>query len=378
MPEEEKLVVVDESALEDIAEAIRTKLHNTELYAPADMNEAILSIKAGAEFKTFNVKVNQKPNQTIRVHYSIGTPPPATDSLSVTEEICKYNYSVKVETKAGVKPGELTVLKNGSNVPIDGLLDGDLEISITDAIDTRFDIRERYKGREKFTPEDIAEMTNPNLIAKDDASNAFSQVKDTNFPKIMIDVSGVTNMNGMFGICSATSLDLTNFNTSSVTNMQNMFARCSNLVSLNVSTFDTSNVTSMRRMFGSIPSIKSLDLSHFDTSNVTDMAYMFYGCYKLEVLDISKFNTEKATTISSMLHNLKVIKYIIIDNSSITFNMNRTRFKIPADCKILVPKDSLDAYKKSSYFSTYASQLDAIENYNIIRAGDSTIEVKAK
>lgn len=353
MPEEEKLVVVDESALEDIAEAIRTKLHNTELYAPADMNEAILSITSGAEFKTFNVKVNQKPNQTIRVHYSIGTTPPATDSLSVTEEICKYNYSVKVETKAGIQPGTLTVLKNGSNVPIDGLLDGDLEISVTDAIDTRFDILRRYKGKSKLTPEDIAEITNPNLIAKDDASEAFRDIQETTIPKIMI-------------------------NMSTVTNMAYMFYGCKNLLTLDLSNFDTSNVTNMQRMFSDCPSLKSLDLSHFDTSNVTKMNYMFYSCPKLEILDISNFNTEKTTSMSSMLRDIPKLRYIIINNPSVMFNMAKSRFKNPGNCKILVPKDSLNDYKNSSYFSGYASQLDEIENYNIIKPGDGTVDVQAK
>lgn len=198
-------------------------------------------------------------------------------------------------------------------------MDGDLEVSVTDAIDTRFDILRRYRRKDKLTPEDIAEITNPNLIAKDDASEAFRDVQETTIPKIMI-------------------------NMCTVTNMAYMFYGCKNLL--------------------------TLDLSNFDTSNVTKMNYMFYSCPKLEILDISNFNTEKTTTMSYMFRDLPNFRYIIINNPSVVFNMAKTGLQNKSDCKILVPKDSLNDYKNSSYFSKHASQLDAIENYNIIKPGN--------
>ncbi|WP_368667998.1 BspA family leucine-rich repeat surface protein, partial [Pseudomonas sp. Kh13] len=73
----------------------------------------------------------------------------------------------------------------------------------------------------------------------------------------------------MFGYSSATSLDLSSFDTSSVTNMRCMFRYCS---------------------------ATSLDLSSFDTSSVTDMSYMFRYCsatigYARTQADADRFNT---------------------------------------------------------------------------------------
>ena len=97
-----------------------------------------------------------------------------------------------------------------------------------------------------------------------------------------LNTHNMTNMNYMFGSCSAlTSLDVSNFNTSKVTDMTGAFAGCGSLTSLDLSSFDTSNVTNMSAMFTACEILTSLDLSNFDTSNVTDMNYMFSSCESL-------------------------------------------------------------------------------------------------
>ena len=48
---------------------------------------------------------------------------------------------------------------------------------------------------------------------------------------------------------------------------------------------NTSNVTDMFGMFGLCSGLTSLDISNFDTSNVTRMFDMFNGCSKLTSLD---------------------------------------------------------------------------------------------
>ena len=120
----------------------------------------------------------------------------------------------------------------------------------------------------------------------------------TSIKKWKIDTSSVTDMNSMFGLCSAlTSLDLSSFNTSNVADMCYMFGFCSSLTSLDLSSFDTSNVTDMNSMFGDCYSLTSLDLSSFDTSSVTLMGYMFEGCSSLTSLTLtaSFFNSSEVT-----------------------------------------------------------------------------------
>ena len=116
-----------------------------------------------------------------------------------------------------------------------------------------------------------------------------------------LNTSNVTNMNGMFAVCSSlTSLDLSNFNTSNVTDMNSMFLNCDGLTSLDVSNFNTSKVTEMAGMFYGCYGLTSLDVSNFNTSNVTDMSGMFCGCFGLTSLDVSHFDTSNATRMNWM------------------------------------------------------------------------------
>ena len=92
------------------------------------------------------------------------------------------------------------------------------------------------------------------------------------------------------GFYKVTSIDLTGLDTSSVTEMWGMFNVCSGLEILTLSdSFDTSKVVSMESMFYGCSSLASLDLpDSFDTSSVTDMNSMFAYCHSLQ-LDCSKW-----------------------------------------------------------------------------------------
>ena len=236
-------------------------------------------------------------------------------------------------------------MKNGTKSSTSGLLDGDLDISISDAIENlTIDLKERYLGRSKFTPDDISEITNPNLIAKDDASAAFSDVEEATIPKIMIDTSNVTSMNGMF-------------------------YNCKNLETLDLSNLNTSNVTFINHMFSGCQSLVSLDLSNFDTSKVRNMNSMFENCTNLEILDLSNFDTSKVTKMSNMFNNCNNLKYIIINNPEVKFkcSSNSGLDSLPQSCKFLVPKDSIEKYKNTPEWSNYKDRIESIENYEIKR-----------
>ena len=117
-----------------------------------------------------------------------------------------------------------------------------------------------------------------------------------------LDTSHVTNMEGMFLECQATSLNLSSFDTSRVTNMSRMFEE-SQATTINLSSFDTSKVTKMDSMFQQSQAT-TLDLSSFDTSNVTDMSGMFNVSYAT-TLDLSNFDTSKVTNMSGMFMSSK-------------------------------------------------------------------------
>jgi len=107
----------------------------------------------------------------------------------------------------------------------------------------------------------------------------------------------VTSMTYMFRNSSATTLNLSSFDTSNVTNMSQMFYN-SRATTLNLSSFDTSKVTNMANMFQN-SSATTLNLSSFDTSNVTNMSYMFQNS-SATTLDLSSFDTSKVTNMSYM------------------------------------------------------------------------------
>ena len=129
----------------------------------------------------------------------------------------------------------------------------------------------------------------------------------------LLNVSSVTNMKDMFGVCGLTamiSLDLGDkFDTSNVTNMMGMFEDCGAKAMINLSLgdkFDTSNVTNMEHMFAlcGYTAMTSLDLGDkFDTSNVTDMSGMFNYCGYTAMTNLNlgdKFDTSNVTDMSGM------------------------------------------------------------------------------
>lgn len=122
------------------------------------------------------------------------------------------------------------------------------------------------------------------------------------------DTSSVTDMRGMFLNCSsATTIDVSGFNTSNVTyfgrNLQGMFAGCSSVTALDVSGFDTSQALWMNAMFRFCSSVTTLDVSGFNTANCTDMGNMFDSCSLITTLDVSGFNTANVTRMDGMFQN---------------------------------------------------------------------------
>ena len=77
----------------------------------------------------------------------------------------------------------------------------------------------------------------------------------------------------------------------------------SSATTLDLSSFNTSKVTSMRSMFY-YSAATTLDLSSFNTSKVTEMTYMFYNNTNLKTIYASdKFNTNAVTSSDRMFYN---------------------------------------------------------------------------
>jgi len=162
-------------------------------------------------------------------------------------------------------------------------------------------------------------------------------------PVEQADVSGVTDMSGMFYCIQCENLDLSGWDTSNVTNMSRMF-QCSKMEhpsigKLNTSKvitmdgmfeasyynkpiyFDTSNVIDMSDMFCESLFAKSLPES-FDTSNVTNMEGMFYGsCYNYPLPN--NFITSKVTNMNSMFAHSMFNKRLDMFDTSCVKDMSQ-------------------------------------------------------
>ena len=104
-----------------------------------------------------------------------------------------------------------------------------------------------YRG----IPEEVEIPTHINGELVTSTQNMFrggTAYQATPVTKVVLRHSNVTNMYAMFHESSATTLDLSSFDTSNVTTMGYMFYR-SSATTLDLSSFDTSNVTTMYAMF---------------------------------------------------------------------------------------------------------------------------------
>ena len=116
-----------------------------------------------------------------------------------------------------------------------------------------------------------------------------------------LDVSGASDLSGMFGGCSSlTSLDVSGWDVSGASDLHNMFFGCSRLQSLDVSGWDVSGASGLSHMFYGCSSLTSLDVSGWDVSGASDLSGMFYGCSSLTSLDLSGWDVSGASRLSSM------------------------------------------------------------------------------
>ena len=122
-------------------------------------------------------------------------------------------------------------------------------------------------------------------------------------------------------------------------------------------------------VIGSGAFIYCASLTSIDLPNATNIGdYAFNDCTSLTAISFSNI-----TSIGfSLFERCESLKYIVIDNNTIPKSRSGT-----SGVKFLIPQSMMDAYAADSYWSSYKSQLDAIENYTITREnGHITVQKK--
>ena|GEM_PF-2533387 len=254
------------------------------------------------------------------------------DSLSIipSEEISKVNEESNFDTEL---PENKTTIESISPEEIKegqkGLIKGEVvthiwgSVSWTwDAVTKTIELESGDAGTVvdapwKIYPSVVKIIFKDKVVFPSDSSQMFSgTLQDLEIIKNSsnIDVSGVSNMSGMFMVdtekytSALTELDVSNWDVSSVTDMSNMFSGASSLTNLDVSNWDVSSVKNMRGMFATTFLLTDLDVSNWNVSSVTNMSSMFTFAESLTELNVSNWDVSSVTNMSYMFGGASSIR----------------------------------------------------------------------
>jgi surface protein len=110
------------------------------------------------------------------------------------------------------------------------------------------------------------------------------------------DLSGVTDLSGMFESAFAFNQDIGNWDTSNVTDMSRMFS-AAKAFNQDIGSWNTANVTTMESIFFDAEAFNQ-DIAGWDTSKVTNMRMMF--AYSAFNRDIGGWDTSSVTDMFAM------------------------------------------------------------------------------
>ncbi len=137
---------------------------------------------------------------------------------------------------------------------------------------------------------DVSGVTNMSVMF--DGASSFNQDLSS------WEVSSVTEMNVMFRDAEAFNQDISPWDVSSVTEMSGMFLRA-NAFNQDIGQWDVSNVTDMDAMFQNADSFNQ-DLGRWEVSGVTDMQRMFFGATSFDQ-DLGEWDVSNVTNFNGFL-----------------------------------------------------------------------------
>src|SRR5574344_50312 len=146
-------------------------------------------------------------------------------------------------------------------------------------------------------------LSNFNTANVDDMSYMFEYCNNLETLDLSnFNTANVRTMSYMFDYCSSLeTVDLSNFNTKKVFNMASMFHGCASLTSANLSSFNGDSVVRTSGMFQDCDNLQTVNLSSFATPKLTQVGSMFDRCTSLVSIDIRNMNFSLVTTYSNFL-----------------------------------------------------------------------------
>lgn len=345
-------VLVTESYLTAIGDAIRSKAETTNTYKPSEMADAIKNIKSSVTYTTGDLKVVSPDSWTLKITQT----PHQTITATPKSELIKNadgSYSTAMDA-------DFTISSYTGYVP------GTVQKSADKSTQT-------YNVTASEA-EEIAGMVQDGWAkVYEDGSGFYS---DENYSTKFSSLSGDILVAGMKD-SDTSSLDFVNSlfaNNGNLIKAKNSFITkagkyylysCASLESVYLPNL----VSSGYYLLASCGALKELCLPNLTAAG----DYFLSGCEDLEEIDLPK-----VTSIgNSFLYGNKTLKSLYLRSTTMC-SLGPNSY-IPAnDMSIYVPAALIDSYKTAAYWSSYASKfktLESIELSKISIEGSSNINM---
>lgn len=223
----------------------------------------------------------------------------------------------------------------------------------------------------------------------------LKRIRSISFPDSDVESGVVTpnNSNYLFSNPNIETIYLNGLNTSATTSMNYMCSECKKLTKFNFGRAQLNSLTSCRYAFEKCYSLTDVIFTQ-DThsANLTDMAYMFYQCTALKQLDLTHLDMSHSPTIGYMFYGCTSLISVILPTTTTKLYSSGSNNCPFYNCtslqsltilatnppvldgtylfgengtyntgmKILVPQESVEAYKTASKWSTYADIIEGI------------------
>ena len=343
-------VLVTESYLTDIGDAIRAKTKSTTKYKPSEMAKAIDSISGGDSTLVVNsdsawkYSITQKEHENVAVdisHELVGdnTSGYRTKLIFTPTISSSYGYNAGAIRKTADEENHIINFTADDVTEVDGLLnDGWAGVyalasgSNSDAVSYYFNDYNSHSSSKVNTDTNIENLLILGYYAEDGVGNLIAKTKynvasyspstKTSLKKYQNKYATDVKLNGFYGCSALTSVDIPNATTIG----DSAFSGCTSLTSVNLP-----NVTSIKTSaFSGCSALTSIDLP-----SVTSIgSSVFYSANKLETIFLR--SKTMCTCTGSQILSPSVVIY--------------------------VPESLIDSYKTATYWSNYASHFKALES----------------
>lgn len=316
-------VLVEDSNLTSIANAIREKNGQTTQYKPSEMGKAIDNIKTG-----------EKPTETIEITkngvYDVVDYATANVNTPEPKEEQSKSITITENGTQNITPDENKVLSNVeviTDVPVGVFPTGNIEIIENGTYDVT-----NYASANVNVP---SKITQPKTITENGVYNATDDGVD-GYDVVTVETGKYAPRYIRFERYTGTELDneINNLDFINITDAAQMFCDCQKLISL--PQFKNANFSNLNRTFDGCRAL--LEIPSINTSNCVNFAYAFRSCQKAQIiplLDLGKslyltdaFQSCNQLTNMGGLQNLGKAYKTTINANNYTYTLNLSTSKL--------------------------------------------------